>query len=328
MRKAARENSPEAIGAVAKQLEGMFLNLMLSSMREANQAFSEGNMLSSKDVRFYEQMLDQQLSVTLSNSKGMGLSDAIAKQLSGITSRRYDPTTETNKPAADSKHSDDTSANKYALERYRVLAVPANGAAPENAHKAEIQDKLPGKITNQKAMQETSTDFAPISPKDFVDKVLPYAKAAAKKLGIPTESIVAQAALETGWGKHLIKHENGQHAFNFFGIKAGENWTGDKVEVMTFEYRNGIAAKEPAFFRSYPSAESAFSDYSRFLQQNPRYQTALESMRSTNDAKSWGDHLQAAGYATDPNYGKKIASIVERLQNDGQQQDAFIVSRK
>src|SRR5690606_24034645 len=92
------------------------------------------------------------------------------------------------------------------------------------------------------------------------------------------------------------------------GIKAHNSWDGDTVKKKTLEYRNGIAAQEYAAFRSYPSLASAFDDYVRFLKENPRYANVFNA---NADAKQWGHSLQKAGYATDPNYGNKIAPLME-----------------
>lgn len=332
MRKAARANSPEAVGAVAKQLEGMFLNMMLSSMREANQLFNEDSLLSSKEVRFYQQMLDQQLSTTLSEGKGLGLAETIKRQLSAVQERRYDPDAvdqqspdgrEPNAPQGQPLQADQPGLS---VERYRVMALPPISQSDP------VQDNTDSGLIDpvQQAAESgdvEQTDFSPLSPGEFVEQILPFARRSAEELGIPVESIVAQAALETGWGQYLMKHDDGRHAFNFFGIKAGNDWQGDKVDVMTVEYRNGIAAKETAAFRSYATMDEAFQDYTRFLSQKERYQPALQSVRENQDAKSWGNHLQLAGYATDPNYGKKIASIVSRLQKDGASQEKLTLSR-
>lgn len=333
MRKAARNNSPEAVGAVAKQLEGMFLNMMLSSMREANQLFNEDSMFSSKEVRFYQQMLDQQLSTTLSEGKGLGLAETIRRQLSAVQERRYDPDAADAHGAAESGP-DQSQDPAFSVERYRVMAVPAMPPMPapeqDKQHSVRSDQSAPVAPLPEQGATATSVesvDFSPLSPGEFVEQIMPYARRSAAELGIPVESIVAQAALETGWGQYLMKHEDGRHAFNFFGIKAGNDWSGERVDVMTVEYRNGIAAKESAAFRSYADMDEAFQDYTRFLSQKERYQEALQSVRQNQDAKSWGDYLQQAGYATDPNYGKKIASIVLRLQKDGASQDQLTLSR-
>ena len=321
MRKAARENSPEAIGAVAKQLEGMFLRMMLSSMREANQVFSEDSLLSSKDVRFYQDMLDQQLSTTLSEGKGFGLAESIERQLSGIQGRRYQPE-DSSEPASQPQGKSVAAPDANTLERYRVLAVPPMIKSPDSGDTVKALSPEPLDKTSKSAEA-----FSPASPEEFVNEILPYARRSARELGVPVESIVAQAALETGWGQHLMQHPDGRQAFNLFGIKANRHWQGDSVNVMTTEYRNGIAAQEPAAFRSYASLDEAFKDYTQFLSQKERYQNALKQMQENQDAKSWGNYLQQAGYATDPEYGKKIASIVARLQKDGASQEQLTLSR-
>ncbi|MDX1695656.1 MAG: flagellar assembly peptidoglycan hydrolase FlgJ [Ketobacteraceae bacterium] len=322
MRKAARENSPEAVASVAKKLEGMFLNMMLSSMREANQILSEDSLVSSKEVRFYQQMLDQQLSSTLSEGRGMGLAETIRKQLSGIQDRRHEPAAgQPGVPEGESVNGSPGGA--HSLERYRVTAVAPAARIDAISARPEVADSDKVFTEEPAVMKSASEGFAPVSPGDFVQRIMPYAKQSADALGVPVESIIAQAALETGWGRYLMKHDDGRHAFNFFGIKANGNWQGESVDVMTLEYRNGIAAREPAAFRSYATLDEAFKDYTDFLSQKERYQPALEKIRQNQDAKSWGNYLQDAGYATDPNYGKKIADIVARLQKDGASQTGF-----
>ena len=356
LRKDARENNPQAIQAVAKKLEGVFLNMMLGSMREANQLFSQDSLFSSKDVQFYQQMLDQQLSSTLSQGKGIGLADAIVRQLESIQGRPYQPEVNSENDAVDlQKISPD-------LARYRVMALPAverseivklpevNAVEPSVSKMEKTQQDIGSAIAsvntatlidkelpqmkvketsdrvNEKVVDsiQTKKDFSPISPEDFVNRIAPYARRSAATLNVPVEGIIAQAALETGWGRYTMKHADGSNALNFFGIKANKSWQGERVNVTTLEYRNGVAAKEPASFRSYANLDEAFQDYSNFLLQNPRYHQALQTIRSNSDAKQWGYQLQQAGYATDPNYGKKIASIVSRLQKD----DALNITRK
>jgi len=120
--------------------------------------------------------------------------------------------------------------------------------------------------------------------------------------------LVAQSALETGWGKKVISTADGSSSYNLFGIKAGDNWHGRSAGVNTLEYRDGVAAMERASFRAYDSVGEAFRDYANLLKDSPRYQPALAA---GGDDQKFLDGLQQAGYATDPRYADKIMRIVE-----------------
>ena len=147
---------------------------------------------------------------------------------------------------------------------------------------------------------------------------MPHAVRGAGVLGVAPEVLVAQAALETGWGQKMIRHADGSNSFNLFGIKADPGWTGGQVQVPTLEYESGMAVKRRAAFRSYASLDEAVSGYVNFVRSNPRYRQALQQAGST-DAYLAG--LQAAGYATDPQYADKIRSILQRSEfaRSGQQ---------
>lgn len=144
----------------------------------------------------------------------------------------------------------------------------------------------------------------------FMEKILPHAKKVAAVLGVPAQVIAAQAALETGWGKHVMKNADGSSSFNLFGIKADKSWNGDSTRHGTDEYVGGVKQRQSAAFRSYGSIEEAFDDYASFLKSNPRYAQALAS------GDNFAHGLQKAGYATDPGYAHKIMSIAggERMQ--------------
>jgi len=143
------------------------------------------------------------------------------------------------------------------------------------------------------------------TPESFVSEVWQHAQKAAKELGVNVRALIAQAALETGWGKHGIKGENGKHAHNLFGIKAS-GWKGEQATTQTHEYRNGVRHGERANFRAYASVAESFADYVKLLKQNPRYQQAL---RAGDNVHGFASALQKAGYATDPGYASKITAI-------------------
>jgi len=143
------------------------------------------------------------------------------------------------------------------------------------------------------------------TPEGFVAGIWQHAQTAAKELGVDARALVAQAALETGWGKRQITHGDGRSAHNLFGIKA-TGWSGDRATVGTHEYVDGARRNETASFRSYSSPAESFADYVRLLKTNPRYQKALQA---GTDVRGFARGLQQAGYATDPSYANKIASI-------------------
>jgi flagellar protein FlgJ len=146
-------------------------------------------------------------------------------------------------------------------------------------------------------------------PADFVRRLRPHAERAAAELGVPTEALLAQAALETGWGKAVMQRPEGGISHNLFGIKADRRWEGEQVKVSTLEYRDGLAMKTRAAFRAYDSYADSFADYAAFIAGNPRYREALQSAA---DPKAYFEKLQQAGYATDPNYARKVLDILQR----------------
>jgi flagellar protein FlgJ len=135
----------------------------------------------------------------------------------------------------------------------------------------------------------------------------PHAEKAAAELQINPDVLIAQVALETGWGKHVIHDKQGGNSFNLFNIKAGSQWQGDKVNVATLEYRDGIAANEKADFRKYTDYADSFSDYVRLMKNNSRYEQVLQK---GGDSAAYAEALQSAGYATDPEYAQKIKRLL------------------
>ena len=143
---------------------------------------------------------------------------------------------------------------------------------------------------------------------DFVRQLLPSAKQAARQLGLEPLALVAQAALETGWGQKLFKAGDGQSSHNLFGIKAGSNWQGQVAVVDTLEYRQGLAQKEKARFRVYQDFADSMHDYVELVKNQPRYQDAVAA---SHDTPTYFRRLQAAGYATDPNYAEKVLQVLQ-----------------
>ncbi|WP_458377728.1 flagellar assembly peptidoglycan hydrolase FlgJ [Pseudomonas fluorescens] len=148
------------------------------------------------------------------------------------------------------------------------------------------------------------------SADQFVNTMLPMAKEAAERIGVDPRYLVAQAALETGWGKSVMRAQDGSSSHNLFGIKASSNWTGNSARAITSEFRNGAMVKETAEFRSYDSYKDSFHDLVTLLQTNNRYQDVV---KSADNPEQFVRELQKAGYATDPDYASKISQIAKQM---------------
>jgi len=307
----ARKESPEALKEVAKQFESIFLNNVLKSMRQAKLA--DGAM-DNDQSKFYNDMYDQQLAVHLSGSPGVGLADLIVKQLSPDKPKheKQDVEDYLNRSGGVSRSG---TVQAHAVNRH------AGGKADSADGLAEITPYIHGSDpldeitefpfgTNQAEQSALKNGRAqPIqSAEEFVRRLHPLAVQAAKELGVEPKVILAQAALESGWGRSVIHNSNGSNSFNLFNIKADKAWQGKQAQVTTLEFDQGIAKKVNAGFRSYDSFEDSFRDYVDFIKSNPRYGDAL---KKAGNAQQYVHELQRAGYATDPKYADKVMSIYQ-----------------
>ncbi|MDO9161301.1 MAG: flagellar assembly peptidoglycan hydrolase FlgJ [Methylococcaceae bacterium] len=305
----ARKESPEALKEVAKQFESIFINNVLKGMREAKLA--EG-ILDNDQSKFYNDMYDQQLAVHLAGKPGIGLADLIVKQM-----RKEEPEDKQEKLETEDFLNRSSSADKGSIQHTHAGDAPAAAKAVQPG--SEYQD---GAVTISSYPHDTSKlkqDITPITAKgesagpirsaeQFVRQLQPYAEQAAKELGVEPKAILAQAALESGWGKSLIKTRDGESSFNVFNIKADKSWQGPQAKVSTLEFDHGVAQKVNAGFRTYGSFKESFNDYVDFIKSNPRYQQALKQAGNT---QRYMHELQQAGYATDPRYAEKVMSIYQ-----------------
>jgi flagellar protein FlgJ len=149
------------------------------------------------------------------------------------------------------------------------------------------------------------------SKADFVQKMLPHAQAAARELGVDPTMLVAQAALETGWGQSVPHTADGTPSYNFFGIKAGASWNGPSVNMPTLEFEEGIPVRRTERFRAYGSPADGFRDYANLIRGSSRYESALDS---GSNAATFASALQDGGYATDPNYANKVVGVVRQVR--------------
>lgn len=258
-----QEDKSAAIRQVAEQFEAMFINIMMKSMRDANAVFEEGSPFNSNEAKFYRDMHDQQLSLSLAHGQNsVGIADALYRQMS----RQY--------------------------EKY--IAQPPG--------KATIQAPASPALSRRETLTRT--------PAEFVAQVQPSIDKAARALGVPASVLIAQSALETGWGASVLADEKGQSSHNIFNIKAGADWSGRTVEINALEYEQGSLVQQKSAFRAYDSLAEAVEDYVRFVQNNPRYQRALTT---AGNGQAYIEALADAGYATDPEYALKVGRTHQRV---------------
>ena len=234
-------NSAQSISAVAEQVEALFLQMMLKSMRDASSA----EETDSNEMGMYQDMFDKQVALSISQHADLGIGRLLKRQLSG-------------------------------------KAAPATPAAGKAA-------------------------LAPTAA-EFVNRMLPPIRRAASSLGLDPMGMLAQAALETGWGQRMPRNADGSSSFNVFGVKAGDAWRGAKATADTVEVVNGVATPRRAAFRSYGSIEESVSDFANLLKSSPRYHEAIAAGK---DAKGYCHALGKSGYATDPQYADKLNQILD-----------------
>ena len=257
----------------AKEAAKQFESLFMRELiKSMREATMKSGLLDSAQGDLGSDMLDQQLSVQMSGQPG-GLSEAIARQLSRQMGVA-EPT----------------------------FSVPSTLSLPQVTGRAGVATKA--------AVSPINTTPAPKGRDDFVQHLSSTAEAVSKESGIPASFMLGQAGHETGWGRSEIRNKDGSTSFNLFGIKAGKGWTGKVAEVTTTEYINGVPRKVVAKFRAYDSYEDSFRDYARLITDNPRYEKAQATAR-TGSAVAYAAELQKAGYATDPEYARKLSGAIQ-----------------
>ena len=277
--KAGGSESPQALRAAAKQMEGIFVQVMLKSMRDAG--FKDG-LMHSQASEMYTSMHDQQLAQDLAQKSQLGFADMIVRQMGG---EGEDPPGQAQRIAA-------PAPGPYSLTHAPVSAPSATTGA---------------QATPLSAIAARSSSSQP-----FISRLLRPALQAAQSSGIHPHLILAQAALESGWGKREILTAEGKPSHNLFGIKATGDWQGKTTEITTTEYINGTPQKIKAAFRVYDSYAESLSDYARLLKNNPRYQRVAQSSSAEQGAHA----LQAGGYATDPAYANKLINIIQQVKGN------------
>jgi flagellar protein FlgJ len=280
-----KEEAAKQLEAAATQFEGLFMHMMLKSMRAVNRVFSEGNYLSSFETGMYEDMLDEKLSTSMSGTHALGIADMMIRQL-GDQPRPTSYELPMGKAALSS-----TAASSAAAED-KPAKTTVNGIV-----------RRPSVTKTEPAQRQAVFD----SPLAFVEGLKTEAQATAAELGLAPQGLLAQAALESGWGQHVIHDGKGANSHNLFGVKAGKDWHGETVAIASVEVNNGVVGRQVSNFKRYDSYSEAFADYAQLLQSDARYQPVLQAGNDTSDfARSLGE----SGYATDPDYAKKLDRVM------------------
>ncbi|MDB6083952.1 MAG: putative N-acetylmuramidase [Gammaproteobacteria bacterium] len=255
-------HSPQALHAVAQQVDALFLQMMLKSMRDANAAIGGAE---SNEMGMYQDMFDKQIALTMSQQQGLGLGDLLTRQLGAASS----------------------------------ATPPPPAAGPAGRLPAPAPSTLPSSAAPPTSMTQSASEF--------VDQVLPTIQSAAQTLGLNPLVLLAQAALETGWGKRMARTAGGSPSLNLFGIKADDGWTGARASAHTIEYSGGVATQRHAAFRAYGSIEESVNDFANLLKNSPRYARVAAA---GTDPQAYITSIGQSGYATDPEYANKLNDIL------------------
>ena len=300
LKQSAKSGSPEALKGAATQFESMFVNMMMKSMRDAT---PQDGMTDSQDIKTFTGMLDQQMSQKLAK-RGIGLADVLVRQLTA-QQQGQQLMQDMNKQALGIGGATQTGTGAALRMQSDPDTLPTDGtAAPGAAGASGITGSARG----------TDNANKPAHVRAFQEKLADAAEEAEQATGVPAKFMLGQAALETGWGRRVIRNADGSSSNNLFGIKAGPGWSGPVAEITTTEYVGGEAQKVTAKFRAYASYGESFRDYAKLMKESPRYAgvvaRAAQAPASAASAQGFAQGLQRAGYATDPAYASKLARLI------------------
>jgi flagellar protein FlgJ len=280
------QQEKEALHQVAKQFESIFMQMMLKSMRQANDVLSSDSPFNTQSTKFYRDMHDQQMALELSSNGSLGLSEMIVRQLGG--GEDYTP--------ASLVRSNGNLDSPRQISMSNLVEINEKESMSKTRH-PQADKTMPG-----------ASEFK--TPEQFVKTLVPYAQKVEQALGVPKEVFIAQSALETGWGQKIIRKQNGDSSHNLFNIKADKRWAGEHASKETLEFEQGAMVRKKEPFRVYDSISESISDYINFLSSSDRYQGLINKNLNMDQ---FLQGLQQSGYATDPNYANKIVSVMGKV---------------
>lgn len=318
----------KALYVAAQQFEAMLMQYWVDGMRETNDTINPDSPLHSKYSSFFDDMLTQQRvgAMVQGNATGSAainknsITYMITKQFAstlGDEGKRLmahldgvDPDAAVGNVGANAGAGAGYPINEdgerfFALRPEDSLAVV--GVRPSALYSSRHQHGV-ATIANLNKLYSSLPDPATMrdfdSPEDFVEKMMPYAVKAVEGKGMNPLVLVAQAALETGWGKHVPEGNN------FYGIKAGSSWKGAYQDLASPEFENGRMVSRNSRFRAYPSVLESMQDYVELIKGNERYAAAADK---SFDPDRYFEEIQKAGYATDPHYASKLKNIARQI---------------
>lgn len=296
----SNEEKAQSLVAAASQFESLLMQFWVDAMRKTNDTINSDSPLHSKHSSFFEDMLSQQQIGAMVSGKGAinknSITYLITKQfakslgdegkeiLKSLTTGSIQPSKEVSLAGS--------SVQKKPNTLSAIRAMQNKDASITSLRK--MYDDLPH--------PDTMKTFE--GPEDFVKKMMPYALKAVEKVSMNPLVLVAQAALETGWGNHVPDNNN------YYGIKAGSSWSGPVKNLSSGEFENGEYVDRVSSFRAYPSVLESMQDYISLINDNKRYEKAS---KISFDPDKYFDEIQSAGYATDPNYASKLKGIVRKI---------------
>lgn len=291
LKRQSRDDPRAGAKLAAQQFESLFLQMVMKAMRDT---VPGGGLFDNQEGKLYQSLLDQQLSQTMASRSATGLAALIEKQLTRSLPLEG--------PLGEAVRHPSAGIERY-LQQQALQDRERQGLPPPPATGAIAADRDADRV----ARAADDARAAPLSAHapEFAQRMWRHAAAAGNAIGVPPEFLVAQAALETGWGRKELRFADGRPTHNLFNIKAGRSWNGPTMEVIATEYVNGAERQQVERFRAYGSYAEAFADYARLIQS--RYAGVVGS----RDALSFARGLQEGGYATDPRYAEKLMRVID-----------------
>ena len=301
LKSSARKDARSALPEVARQFEAVMISMMIKGLRKTGM---EDPYFKSQAMDSYRDMYDQQLAMELSKGQGIGLAKSIVEQMQSQSNLVQDVPKEEHKLIMPQR--------KVFIDPYRNIQKNEIAGMTQSE---PMQQEQPEAIAKEpSADMQINNNFE--TPQDFVQSLWPLAEKTARKLGVSAEVVLSQAALETGWGKHIISSGQ-QSSYNLFNIKAGKSWQGKQMDRISMEYIHNRPVHQKSSFRAYDSYEQSFNDYADFILNSPRYKQAVlnssdmeQSLHDSERSKNYIRTLHQAGYATDPQYTEKVMRVL------------------